>query len=410
MSLYIDTLLEQKKDHLNKSCMPYEIKEFLITHLPKIMLCSSSLKTENPRSYQLEKHIALKHEHIQPNHENMWKFIVIDDDVNSPDAYLDLPVPRPNMVVINPESGHCQRWYFLANGVSRTSMSKRTIQDYYLKTLFKLTAIYHGDAAYNGNLARNPVHPKHICLYPRLKPYTLNELNSGMGISKSDYEKGNLDQSEAFLRIQEYCRKNKKMSDNMGAGRNCTIFDILRVKAYKIHCEYSTETDFANDLQFEAQKINQNYFPNNLLPHNELKHISKSIARYCFTKLRNRKFSLPLSFIERQKVRGALGGQTRSSNYAGARQKCFELYTQDSSLKMSEIAQACNVSERTIRNYHKEIKKQKEHAVELVDYSNYTNEQLAALWGVSVRTIQRRRAAAKLEVKTAVEHALLHGG
>ena len=77
---------------------------------------------------------------------------------------------------------------------------------------------------------------------------------------------------------------------------------------------------------------------------------------------------------------------------------------------MSEIAQACNVSERTIRNYHKEIKKQKEHAVELVDYSNYTNEQLAALWGVSVRTIQRRRAAAKLEVKTAVEHALLHGG
>ena len=390
--------------------MPYEIKEFLITHLPKIMLCSSSLKTENPRSYQLEKHIALKHEHIQPNHENMWKFIVIDDDVNSPDAYLDLPVPPPNMVVINPESGHCQRWYFLANGVSRTSMSKRTIQDYYLKTLFKLTAIYHGDAAYNGNLARNPVHPKHICLYPRLKPYTLNELNSGMGISKSDYEKGNLDQSEAFLRIQEYCRKNKKMSDNMGAGRNCTIFDILRVKAYKIHCEYSTETDFANDLQFEAQKINQNYFPNNLLPHNELKHISKSIARYCFTKLRNRKFSLPLSFIERQKVRGALGGQTRSSNYAGARQKCFELYTQDSSLKMSEIAQACNVSERTIRNYHKEIKKQKEHAVELVDYSNYTNEQLAALWGVSVRTIQRRRAAAKLEVKTAVEHALLHGG
>ena len=378
MSLYIDTLLEQKKDHLNKSCMPYEIKEFLITHLPKIMLCSSSLKTENPRSYQLEKHIALKHEHIQPNHENMWKFIVIDDDVNSPDAYLDLPVPPPNMVVINPESGHCQRWYFLANGVSRTSMSKRTIQDYYLKTL--------------------------------LKPYTLNELNSGMGISKSDYEKGNLDQSEAFLRIQEYCRKNKKMSDNMGAGRNCTIFDILRVKAYKIHCEYSTETDFANDLQFEAQKINQNYFSNNLLPHNELKHISKSIARYCFTKLRNRKFSLPLSFIERQKVRGALGGQTRSSNYAGARQKCFELYTQDSSLKMSEIAQACNVSERTIRNYHKEIKKQKEHAVELVDYSNYTNEQLAALWGVSVRTIQRRRAAAKLEVKTAVEHALLHGG
>lgn len=93
MSWCIDTLLEQRKDHPNKSCMPYESRKFLITHLPKTMLCSSSLKTENPKSYLLEKHIALKNEHIQPNHENMWKFIIIDDDVNSPDAYLDLPVP-----------------------------------------------------------------------------------------------------------------------------------------------------------------------------------------------------------------------------------------------------------------------------------------------------------------------------
>ena len=142
----------------------------------------------------------------------------------------------------------------------------------------------------------------------------------------------------------------------------------------------------------------------------ELKHISKSIARYCFTKLRNRKFSLPLSFIERQKVRGALGGEARSSKYEEARQKCFELYTRDPSLKVSEIAQKCDVSERTIRNYLKEIKKQKESTVELVDYSNYTNEQLAALWGVAVRTVQRRRAAAKLEAKTAVEQALLEKG
>lgn len=64
MSWCIDTLLEQRKDHPNKSCMPYESRKFLITHLPKTMLCSSSLKTENPKSYLLEKHIALKNEHI----------------------------------------------------------------------------------------------------------------------------------------------------------------------------------------------------------------------------------------------------------------------------------------------------------------------------------------------------------
>ena len=408
MSWCIETLVEQRKDHPNKSCMPSEIREFLITHLPKTMLCSSSLKTENPTSYRLEKYIALKNEHIQPNHENMWKFIIIDDDVNSPDAYLDLPVPRPNMVVINPESGHCQRWYFLETGVSRTPLSKRNIRDYYLSTVFKLTAIYHGDAAYNGQLARNPLHPKHICLYPRLKPYTLKELNSGMGISKSDYENGNPDKSEAFLRIQEYCRQNKKMSENMGAGRNCTIFDVLRVKAYKIHHEYGTETDFALDLRFEAQKINKNFFPTNPLPDKEIKDISNSIARYCFKKLCNRNFFS--SFIEQQKVLGRLGGKARSRKYEGARKKCFDLYTQDPSLKVSEIAQACSVNERTIRNYLKDIKKQKEPAVKLIDYSAYTNKQLATLLGVSVRTVQRRLAAAKLEVKKAVKQAYSQGG
>lgn len=246
MSWCIDTLLEQRKDHPNKSCMPYESRKFLITHLPKTMLCSSSLKTENPKSYLLEKHIALKNEHIQPNHENMWKFIIIDDDVNSPDAYLDLPVPPPNLIVINPESGHCQRWYFLANGVSRSPQSQRKFQDYYLKTLFKLTAIYHGDAAYNGNLARNPVYPKHICLYPRLKPYTLNELNSGMGISKSDYEKGNYVISHRELAgQQEYAYQNKRTFD---------VIHIIKKKSEKLMNYISQARKMLNSSDYQLIK------------------------------------------------------------------------------------------------------------------------------------------------------------
>lgn len=403
MSWYIDTLLEQKKDHQKKSCMPNEIRKYLITHLPQIMLCSSSLKTEEPRSYQLEKHIALKNEHIQANHKNIWHFIIIDDDVNSPDAYLDLPVPVPNMIVFNPDSGHCQRWYFLKNGVSRTYWAKRSIQDYYLNTLFKLTALYNGDAFYNGMLARNPFHHKHICLYPRLETYTLKELNNDMGISQSDYEKGNLYKSDAYLLIQDYCRKNRKLSENMGLGRNCTIFDILRFKAYKIQYEYGTEADFAIDLKFEAQKINQDYFSQDQLSDNELKHIANSIARYCFK--RGHSSQSGKSFSERQKVRGTKGGESRSGNYAIARKKCFDLYTQEPSLKVSEIAQECRVSERTIRNYIKEIKKKKEPLVDFIYSSTETNKELATKFGVSVRTIQRRRATAQMKANKAIENA-----
>lgn len=408
MSLYMDCLLEQKKDHSIKSYMPKDIEDFLIRNLPKVMLCSSSLKTDNPRSYPLEKYRALKHEHIQPNHENMLNFMIIDSDINSPDAYLDLPCPFPNMVVINPETGHCQLWYFLEKGVSRSFKSRRKCQDYYFKTLFKLTAIHNGDAAYNGTLARSPFNPKHICLYPRVKPYTLNELNQGMGVSKLDYEKDNPDKSEAFLLIQKYCLQNKQISETMGFGRNCTIFDILRVKAYKLHEKYVSETDFAFTLQGEVQEINQNYFPNNLLSDNELKHMAKSIARYCFKNMHYQE-SAPW-FRERQKARGARGGEVRSSHYEGARKKCFDLYMQDPSLKATEIAQACGVSERTIRTYIKKIKEDQEPTVELIDYSAYTNKELATLLEVSVRTVQRKRVAAKLEAERALKRAYSHTG
>ena len=70
MSLYIDTLIEQKIDHPNKLLMPREIRDYLLNYLPREIFCSSSLKTDEPRSYKLKKNIALNHEHIQPNHEN----------------------------------------------------------------------------------------------------------------------------------------------------------------------------------------------------------------------------------------------------------------------------------------------------------------------------------------------------
>ncbi|ENW91509.1 MULTISPECIES: replication initiation protein [Acinetobacter] len=410
MSLYIDTLIEQKIDHPNKLLMPREIRDYLLNYLPREIFCSSSLKTDEPRSYKLKKNIALNHEHIQPNHENKRCFLIIDCDENEPDAYLDLPVPFPNIVVINPETGHYQVWYFLRNGVSWTRFSKGKIKDYYSSTLFKLKAIFNGDNAYIGFLARNPFHDKHICLYPRLEPYTLDEINNSIGVSRLDYQEDNPYKSDAFLLIRDYIKKNKTNSKEpeQGFGRNCTIFKVLRHKACRTWSEYRTEMDFAFYLLSEAQKINQDHFPDNCLEYNELKHIANSIARYFFNSPRSRKYSS--SFIEKQKKRGAAGGKSRSGQFDIARQKCFDLYMQNPSLKVAEIAKECGVSERTIRNYLKSIKKQKTLLEGVVYCSTDTNKQLANQLLCSVRTIQRKRKLAKIEAKKAIEHALVQGG
>jgi len=48
--------------------------------------------------------------------------------------------------------------------------------------------------------------------------------------------------------------------------------------------------------------------------------------------------------------------------------------------------------------------------VELIDYSAYTNKELATLLEVSVRTVQRKRVAAKLEAERALKRAYSHTG
>jgi hypothetical protein len=411
MTTYIDILLEQKEEHKTFNSIPGQIRDFLITRLPKEMLCSSTLKTEYGKicTYRLAKHLALKHEHIQPNHGNLTNFIVIDDDGLDPENHLELPVPPPNLIVINPMSGHSQKWYFLEEGVTQTYFGRKKIKEYLETTIFKLKAVYNGDNGYTGWLARNPFSKKHSVLCPRIKPYTLKELNDGIGVSSSDYDRQNKYKSDAYTLINEYSRRNKKLAEAAGYGRNCAIFEILRHQAYRECHEYSSETAFSIHLKAEAGKINRNHYANNLLPENELKDIANSIARYCFSR-RIKTTGNIKSFSERQKARGSLGGKARSEQYDDARAKFNALYTKNPALKTRELAGLCGVSERTIRTYKKQIEptvKLIKPSFEEVDIYQRSNRHLAKILGVSIRTVQRRRSKSRIMSAQAINRALL---
>jgi len=406
MNGYLETLLEQKIDHKRSNPIPETVRDFLITRLPSEMMCSSTLKTGEVRTFILEKNKALRYEHIQVNHRNLYSFIVIDDDGLDPTNYLDLPVAPPNLVVVNPISGHSQKWYFLKEGVTQTRFGSKKAKDYYSTTAFKLTAIYNGDAHYTGFLARNPFSNKHILLCPHSEPYTLDQLNDSMRVTADDYDRKNKYKSDAFLLINEYCRRNKKLSEASGIGRNCTIFEILRHQAYREWYEYGSEKVFATYLQNEAGKINRNRFADDLLPENELKNIANSIARYCFSRRINTSSNIK-SFVDRQKARGALGGKARSEQYEDARAKFTALYTQNPTLKTKELAELCKVSERTIRSYKKQIEPIVKPSFEDEDIYQRSNRYLAKKLGVSVRTIQRRRSKSRIISVHAINCALL---
>lgn len=416
MNSYLETLIEQQKDHLWACSIPSKVRDFLITNLPKKMKCSSTLKSGDVHVYTLEKNIALRHEHIQFNHENIYKFIVIDDDGLDPSNFLDLPVAPPNLVVVNPNTGHSQKWYFLKEGVTQTRFASQKAKNYYSTTAFKLRAIYNGDPNYNGLLARNPLSKRHIVFSPHSEPYTLEQLNAFIGVTSDDYNSQNHYKSDAFLLIADYCRRNKKLSEEAGMGRNCTIFEILRHQAYREWNEYSSEQVFATYLKSEADKINRNWFANDLLPENELKHIANSISYYCFSRRIKTRGNIK-SFLDRQKDRGSLGGKIRSEQYDEAREKFATLYARNPALKTKELADLCGVSERTIRNYKKRIGLSLQSVIEptpsakalFEDEYIYqrSNKYLAQKFGVSVRTIQRRRSKSRILSAQAINRALL---
>lgn len=109
MNVYLETLFEQKRDHKRSCSIPDTVRDFLITHLPKKMMCSSTIKSGDVQTYTLAKNIALRYEHIQVNHHNRYNFIVIDDDGLYPSNFMDLPVAPPNLIVVNPDTGHSQK-------------------------------------------------------------------------------------------------------------------------------------------------------------------------------------------------------------------------------------------------------------------------------------------------------------
>lgn len=416
MNAYLETLIEQRNDYKKSISMPIEIREFLISRLPSKMMCSSTLKSGEVKTYRLDKNKALSYEHIQVNHPNLYSFIVIDDDGIEPDNYLDLPIAPPNLIVINPKTGHSQKWYFLKEGVTRTRFGSQQAKDYYAKTVFKMTAIYNGDVHYTGYLARNPFSKRHIVFCPEIEPYTLNELNDAMGVTADDYASGNKYKSDAFLLIREYCHRNKKLSEASGIGRNCETFEILRHQAYREWYEFNDVDQFQTYLESVATKINQNRFANNLLPNSEIKSISKSIANYCFSR-RIKTTSNIKSFSDRQKSRGKLGGLAKSKNFDEARAKFTNLFVQNPQLKTKQLAIECGVSERTIRRYKKEIEPKLEAISELIpsarkpvfdeeNLDDLGNSDLAKKLGVSVRTIQRRRAKAKMNAAQEINKAI----
>lgn len=274
---------------------------------------------------------AIQHTHVQPNHPAVIKWLVFDiDDPEALFSYHDNGLPRPQIIVKNPDNGHAHYCYRLTAPVSMWGDAHiKPIQ--YLRVVYRALAEALGaDLSYSGNLIKNPCNPQHETYITGAKPsYTLAELSEHLDLI--DIKKDIEPQNDDYF------------------GRNCAVFHHTRHRAYPL----ADKLD-ANALLKEVLAIATEFnarFNNPLLP-NEIYHIARSITRFC----KSPRFgAYSDEFIERQRIKGrngglksdsSSGGKARSAQYAERRKQAVIMHNKG--MSKTKIAEKLGVSRPTV--------------------------------------------------------------
>lgn len=262
---------------------------------------------------------AIKYAYIQPNQPSKVTYIVLDIDHSNGihSALYESELPPPHLIIQNTENAHVHLVYKLCTPVATWGNAKEKPMNYLARIERGMVRALGADASYGGNLMKNP-------LNGLWRTYTTTAPLEG-------YELKNLGQ---FVDLNDL----PDAANDAGYQRNCTLFDKLRHYGYKHESKsYSALVEHLTPI---ANEINS-AFPDPLLP-NEVKHIIRSIARYCSRR----------AFIKSHKEFSNLQS-VRSKRRWGdntEKKKQAQLWLADG-MKIGVIAEQLDISPRTLTRW-----------------------------------------------------------
>jgi hypothetical protein len=270
---------------------------------------------------------------IQPNGPRRQVYITIDmDRSDAASAWRDAGKPPPNIIVENPVNGRGHLIYELTKPVWKGKPNDRRglapPERYFRNVKRALTAELGGDPGYNGFLVKNPFHPQWRTTVVRAEPYTLGELAQHLDLSSVP---------SAEL-VEDH------------AGRNCTLFESIRHWGMRVVRNYTSLSDFQAVMLDQLEGLNEEF--DESLPDRELRDICKSVSRYTW---RNQPVRLNPDEVKRRQSLSA---------------------ARTAEVKANTTLDQLVLARQTL----------------WADGATETNEALAALAGISVRTVQRYRA------------------
>ena len=275
---------------------------------------------------------AVRFRYIQPNNPWSKRWIVLDLDYDGAAVgWRFMDAPAPNIIARNPENGHAHLFYGLDVPVRTDQEQTHRAARYCAAVEYALMQLLHGDPAYAGLLAKNPLCPAWDVETAEEWAYDLDTLSRGLELPK--WEDGR-------RRLPDY-----------GLGRNCTLFEVTRRYAYRrIRAFWGASYDaYLDDLLVHVAFENNNRFASSPLHYGEFKAIAKSVAKWTWQRF------TPEEFSRIQRERSRKENERRRAEAAERAQRLFAFMAENPEASINEIAELSGLHRSTVWRYRNRV-------------------------------------------------------
>lgn len=301
-----------------------QLELFDTTRWPKKPYCCSEDLASGVRIRSLKS--ALKHPYIQANPPHLRVWLIHDiDRRGGASAWEDADLPPPSWAAMNKQNGHAHLVWGLRAPVLVDGLGARDAPMRYLAAVESLMrAKLDADGGYAGLITKNPAHPLWETLRgPRLA-YDLEELAE-------------------YLPDLEKHRPKRGRVEEVGLGRNVTLFDWLRKWAYShVRAYKGGGLDAWNEWlsKTNSRALVRNADFANPMDGREVWHIAKSVAKWTYRNFDVEASDARFSALQTHRIKQRWGNS--EDKQASARLMAAAGMTQ------SAIAIELDVSKRTI--------------------------------------------------------------
>jgi hypothetical protein len=254
---------------------------------PRRPYCTDAFE-DGVRIRSLKQALTKCYIQANPPHLRVWSIYDIDRPGGGL-AWEDTNLPPPSWATVNKANGHAHLVYGLRAPVLTVSMEARQAPLRYLNAVESaFRAKLGGDDGYTGLITKNPTHPLwHTLRGPELA-YELGDLAEWVDLDRFKAKQG--------VKVGE-----------VGLGRNVTVFDFVRLWAYKKVREYKGQqggfVHWQKAVYDRCMARNADF--GRPLDSRETYHIARSVAKWTWSRFDLKKSDAKFSKL--QTFRGSKG-------------------------------------------------------------------------------------------------------